>query len=78
MNFGNCGLDVGSAADPYTTSRLTGGGVSSLNLTASGQHVGFVADKAAMGQVFSKYFGFPCQLSFHQFLHHHILPGLAQ
>jgi hypothetical protein len=37
--------------------------------------MGFVADKAALGQVFSEYFGFPCQ-SFHQFLHHH--PGLAQ
>jgi hypothetical protein len=37
---------------------------------ASGQHVGFVVDKAALGQVFSLYCGFPCQ-SFHQFLHHH-------
>jgi hypothetical protein len=26
---------------------------------ASGQHVVFVVDKAALGQVFSKYFGFP-------------------
>jgi hypothetical protein len=39
--------------------------------------VGFVVDKAALGQVFSEYFGFPCQ-SFHQFLHHHDHPGLAQ
>jgi hypothetical protein len=37
----------------------------------------FVVDKAALGQVFSEYFGFPCQ-SFHQFLHHHNGPGLAQ
>jgi hypothetical protein len=44
---------------------------------ASGQHVGFAVDKAALGQVFSEYFGFPCQ-SFHQFLHHHNHPGLAQ
>jgi hypothetical protein len=43
----------------------------------SGQHVGFVVDKAVLGQVFSEYFGFPCQ-SFHQFLHHHNHPGLAQ
>jgi hypothetical protein len=28
---------------------------------ACGQHVGFVLDKAALGQVFSEYFGFPCQ-----------------
>jgi hypothetical protein len=24
------------------------------------EHVGFVVDKAALGQVFSEYFGFPC------------------
>jgi hypothetical protein len=40
--------------------------------------VGFVVDKEAMGQVFSEYFGFPCQSSFHQFLHHHTHLGLAQ
>jgi hypothetical protein len=44
---------------------------------ASGQHVGFVVDKAALGPVFSEYFGFPCQ-SFHQFLHHHNHLGLAE
>jgi hypothetical protein len=44
---------------------------------ASGQHVGFVMDKEALGQVFSEYFGFPCQL-FHQFLHHPNHPGLAR
>jgi hypothetical protein len=33
---------------------------------AYGQHVGFVVDKVALGQVFSEYFGFPCQ-SFHSF-----------
>jgi hypothetical protein len=42
----------------------------------SGQHVGIVVDKAALGQVFSEYFAFPCQ-SFHPFLHHHNHPGLA-
>jgi hypothetical protein len=44
---------------------------------ASGQHVGFVVDKAALGQVFFDYFGFPCQ-SFYQFLLHHNHPWLAQ
>jgi hypothetical protein len=34
-------------------------------------HVGFVVDKVALGQVFSEYFGFPCQSSFHQLLHNH-------
>jgi hypothetical protein len=33
--------------------------------------MGFVVDKVAMGQVFSEYFGFPCQPLFHQILHHH-------
>jgi hypothetical protein len=36
----------------------------------SGQ-VGFVVDKVALGLVFSEYFGFPCQSSFHQLLHNH-------
>jgi hypothetical protein len=40
-------------------------------------HVGFVVNKAALGQVFSEYFGFTCQL-FHRFLDHHNDPGLAQ
>jgi hypothetical protein len=31
--------------------------------------VGFVVDKVALGQVFSEYLGFPCQLSFHWLLH---------
>jgi hypothetical protein len=31
--------------------------------------VGFVVDKVALGQVFSEYFSFPCQSSFHQLLH---------
>jgi hypothetical protein len=44
---------------------------------AYGQHVGFVVDRAALGQVFSEYFGFPCQ-SFHRFLHYHNHLGLTQ
>jgi hypothetical protein len=36
-----------------------------------------MVDKAALGQVFSEYFGFLCQF-FHQFLHHHNHPGQAQ
>jgi hypothetical protein len=35
--------------------------------------VGFVVDKAALGKVFSEYFGFPYQ-SFYLFLHHHNHP----
>jgi hypothetical protein len=44
---------------------------------AYGQHVGFVVDIATLGQVFSEYFGFPCQ-SFHRFLHYHNHPELTQ
>jgi hypothetical protein len=34
--------------------------------------VGLVVDKVTSGQIFSEYFGFPCQnRSFHQLLHHH-------
>jgi hypothetical protein len=33
--------------------------------------VGFVVDKMALKQVFSEYFGFPCQSSFHQIFHQH-------
>jgi hypothetical protein len=41
-----------------------------LAQTGSSQ-VGFVVDKVSLGQVFSEYFGFFCQSSFHQFLHNH-------
>jgi hypothetical protein len=37
--------------------------------------VGSVVDKVASGEVFCEYFGFPCQSSFHQLLHHHNHPG---
>jgi hypothetical protein len=39
--------------------------------------VGFMVDKVALGQVFSEYFGFLCQFSFHQLLHihHHLSSG---
>jgi hypothetical protein len=33
--------------------------------------VGFLVGKVALGQVFSKYFNFPCQSSTHQFLNNH-------
>jgi hypothetical protein len=35
-------------------------------------------DKAALGQVFYEYFGFPRQSSLQQILHHHNQKGLAQ
>jgi hypothetical protein len=36
-------------------------------------HVGFVVDKVALGQAFSKYFGFPCSTLI--IIYH---PGLVQ
>jgi hypothetical protein len=37
--------------------------------------MGFVMDKVVLGQVFSKYFGFPCQFAFHLLLNnHHLSP----
>jgi hypothetical protein len=38
----------------------------------------FVVDEVALGQVFSAYFGLPCQSSFHQTLHPHNHPGQVQ
>jgi hypothetical protein len=37
--------------------------------------VKFVVDKVAVGQVFSEYFGFFCQSSFHQIFHPQNHPG---
>jgi hypothetical protein len=34
-------------------------------------HVGFVVDEVALGQVFSEYFGLPCQSLFHRLIHNH-------
>jgi hypothetical protein len=37
----------------------------------------FVVDKVALGQVFSEYFGFPCQFSFHQLLQKSFITGVC-
>jgi hypothetical protein len=48
--------------------------------------MGFVVNKVGLGQVFSEYFGFPCQFAFHRLLqnnnnnhhhhhHHHLSSG---
>jgi hypothetical protein len=39
------------------------------------RHVGFVVNKVALGQVFSEYFGFLGQFSFHRLLHTHHHPS---
>jgi hypothetical protein len=45
------------------------------DLDPTSGHVGFVADKVALGQGFSEYFDFPCQFSFHRLLHTHLSSG---
>jgi hypothetical protein len=40
-------------------------------------YVGFMVDRVALGQVFSKYFGFPCQFSFNRLRHIHRLSSRA-
>jgi hypothetical protein len=40
-------------------------------------YVVFVMDKVVLGQVFSEYFCFPCQFSFHPLLHTHLSSGAA-
>jgi hypothetical protein len=38
--------------------------------------VRFVVEKVALEQIFSEYFGFSCQFSFHRLLHtHHLSSG---
>jgi hypothetical protein len=41
-------------------------------------HVGFMVDEVAFGQVFSEYFGFSYQFSFHRILHIHNDPWMVQ
>jgi hypothetical protein len=41
-------------------------------------HVEFVMEKVTLGQVFSEYFGFPCQFLSHRLLHtHHLSSGVG-
>jgi hypothetical protein len=50
--------------------------IAAARVRAQGWQMGFVVDKVPSGQVFPKYFGFPCQnRSFHQLLHPHNHPG---
>jgi hypothetical protein len=40
--------------------------------------VGFIVDEVALGHVYSEYFCFPCQSSFHQTIHPHNHTGQAK
>jgi hypothetical protein len=61
---------IGRAA-PYLKRLVTGFSTLRPGFDPVSGQVGFVVDKLALGQVFSEYFGFPCQSSFHQLLHNH-------
>jgi hypothetical protein len=49
--------------------------VVSRRLPTRWDNVAFVVDKVALGQVFSEYFEFSCQFSFHLMPHTHLLSG---
>jgi hypothetical protein len=68
--MGNCRTNARSKICNFTTYRQNW-------FKPGSSHVGFVifvVDKVALRQVFSEYFGFPCQSSFH----HHLSSGLVQ
>jgi hypothetical protein len=53
------------------------GGLRKLLNRAPVRSSGIWVNKVALGQVFSEYFGFPCQFSFHRLLHvyYHLSSG---
>jgi hypothetical protein len=60
------GRAIAQAVSPWLPTAAAG-----VQTLAESSHVGFVVDKVALGQVSSEWVGFPCQSSFHQFLHNH-------
>jgi hypothetical protein len=78
----NAGIEEreGEMAAPYLKRLVAGFPLRWHGFKPGSSHVGFVVDKVGLEQVFSEYFGFPCQSSFHYFstitLTYH--PGLAQ
>jgi hypothetical protein len=58
-------------AAPQLRSLLAGVPLQRPGFDPRSNHVGFVVDIVALGQVFSEYFGSPCQFSFHRLLHTH-------
>jgi hypothetical protein len=62
---------IGNLAAPYLKPLVAGFPPRRPGFKPGFSHVGFVVYKVALAQVFSEYFGFPCQSSFHQFLHNH-------
>jgi hypothetical protein len=65
----------GIALTVYARSCYSSSGQSLASHCAWSGHMGFVVDTVALGQVFLKHFGFPCQSSFHQIFHPENYPG---
>jgi hypothetical protein len=75
LSFISLKQSIGHAIDQAVSRLLP---TAAARIRAWSGHVGFVVDKVALGQVFSEYFGFPCQLSFQQILHPPNQPGQVQ
>jgi hypothetical protein len=70
MNLATCKSDESGRAIAEAVSSWFP--IAAAQVRARVWQVGFVVDKVALVQVFSKYFGFPCQnRSLHQLLRHH-------
>jgi hypothetical protein len=63
-----------SEAVPYLRRLVGGFPLLRPGFEPGSRHVGFVVDKAELGQVSSEHFGFPCQY-FHRLLNTHHYPS---
>jgi hypothetical protein len=64
-------------AVPYLRQLVAGLPTRRPGFEPSSGHVGIVVNKVTLGQVFSEYFGFRCQFSFHRLLCIHHLSSTA-
>jgi hypothetical protein len=71
LNVGNSDHDLYRRAVTQVRRLVAGFPPRRPGFEPGSDHSGFVVDKVALGQVFSEYFGFPCQLPFHRLLHNH-------
>jgi hypothetical protein len=71
LHLGGIGRAIAQAVSRWLPTPAT-------RIRARSDHVGFVAHKMPIGQIFSEYFGFPCLSSFHQILRPHKQPEQVQ
>jgi hypothetical protein len=65
-------------AAPYLKRLVTGFPQRRPRFAPGSGQMGFVVDKVTLWQVFSEYYGFPCQSLFHQILDPHDHPEQVQ